>query len=106
MMDRQHVLRRLQSLVDPARIATDDATLRAYADDYPEIPGHAPEKSIDDTGLADAGLSGHEDDLTQAAPRRVEPRLEPVQNGVPADEVGRAPVADVAGATGIGGWPR
>jgi hypothetical protein len=45
------------------------------------VRSDALEERLDDTGLPDARLAGHEHDLAEAAPRRLEPRLEPVQDG-------------------------
>ena len=72
----------------------------ALSDPDARVGGDALEKGLDHARLADARLAGHEDDLTHAAPRRIEPCLELVQDGLPAHEVGRAAIAGAAAEGG------
>ena len=59
-------------------------------DPHARIGGDALEEGLDDRGLADARLAGQERDLASAAPGRVEPRLQPIEGALPADEMPRA----------------
>src|SRR5437867_5740724 len=68
----------------------------AVRDPHARIDGHAREKGPDDPCLADARLTGHEDDLACPAPRRFDSSLEAVERGLAADEVGRAAVSEAA----------
>src|SRR5262249_20571372 len=54
----------------------------------PRVGGDALEKGLDHARLADARLPGHEDDLSHAAPRRIERCPELAQDGLPAPQVG------------------
>jgi hypothetical protein len=51
--------------------------------------------------LADAGLAGHEHDLPDAAPRRLQLPLEPVEHGLAPDEMGRTAISGTGRERGI-----
>src|SRR5262249_23125933 len=73
----------------------------ASSDPDPRVGGDALEKGLDHARLADARLPGHEDDLSRAAPRRIEHCPELAHRGLPTHEVGRAAI-DGAAAEGGG----
>ena len=72
----------------------------ASRDPDARVGGDALEKGLDHPRLADARLAGHEDDLSHAAPRRIEPCPELAQSGLPAHEVGRPAIAGAAAEGG------